>query len=229
MIRHLISFLLIAGLFSCKSLAPNRMLKSDKEFPLASDSLNAVAAYVIEPFDKIDLKIFSNDGFKLVDITQNYLTNTGPEQVIYVVNQTGDVKLPVIGYVNLKGLTVEQSERMLETKYERYFNQPFVSLKVVNRHVTVFMGDGRGQVVPLVNENTTLFDVLAAAGGISDLAKAYRIKIIRGDPKSPAVYLADISTMGNVSQGNIRMMSNDIVHVEAVPNYGGRIYQRAFP
>lgn len=205
------------------------MLTSNNDFPLASDSLTAVSAYVIEPFDKLDLKIFSNDGFKLVDITQNYVSNTGPEQVIYVINQSGDVKLPVIGYVNLKGLTVEQAERMLEKQYERYFNQPFVSLKVLNRHVTVFMGDGKGQVVMLQNENTTLFDVLAAAGGISDLAKAYRIKIIRGDPKSPSVFMADISKMETVKQGNIRMMSNDIVQVEAVPNYGGRLYQRAFP
>jgi polysaccharide export outer membrane protein len=205
------------------------MLKGKDEFPLATDSLNTVSAYLIESFDKLELKIFSNDGFKLIDITNSYISNAGPEQVIYVVNQQGDVKLPVIGYVNLKGLTVEQSERMLETKYERYFNQPFVSLKVVNRHVTIFMGDGKGQIVPLQNENTTLFDVLAAAGGITDLAKAYRIKIIRGDPKNPSVFLADVSKMEGVRYGNIRMMSNDIIHVEAVPNYGGRIYQRAFP
>ncbi len=131
--------------------------------------------------------------------------------------------------MNLLGLTVEQSERLLETKYERYFNQPYVNLKVLNRTAIVFMGDGQAQLIQLQHENTTLFEVLAAAGGITELAKAYRIKIIRGDVKHPVVYHADVSSIEGIRDGNIKIMSNDIIHVEAIPNYGGRIYERLFP
>ena len=221
--------LLISLLFSCKALAPNRILVSKEPLPLATDSLTAVGVYTIEPFDKLDLKIFSNDGFKLVDITSYSYTTGIADKVDYIVNEAGEVKLPVIGYVNLKGLSIEQAERALEKKYERYFNQPFVNLKVTNRHVIVFMGDGKGQVIPLLNENTTLFDVLAAAGGITDFAKAYKIQIIRGSNKNPQIFIADVSKIEGLKYGNIRMLSNDIVHVEAVPNYSGRIYQRFFP
>ena len=226
--RNFLYLAVLTVIFSCRSLAPNRILVSKEDFPVLADSLNSTGPYVLAPFDKLDLNIYSNDGFKLVDITNpNY--SVGKEKVEYVLNENGDVKLPVIGYVNLRGLTVEQSERLLETKYERYFNQPYVNLKVLNRTAVVFMGDGKAQLVPLEHENTTLFEVLASAGGITDLAKAYRIKIIRGDVKNPTIYHADVSTVNGVRDGNIKIMSNDIIHVEAIPNYSGRIYQRLFP
>lgn len=226
--RNFLYLAVLTVLFSCRSLAPNRILVTREDFPVLADSLNSTGPYVLSPFDKLDLNIYSNDGFKLVDITNpNYVV--GKEKVEYVLNENGDVKLPVIGYVNLRGLTVEQSERLLETKYERYFNQPYINLKVLNRTAVVFMGDGKAQLVPLEHENTTLFEVLAAAGGITDLAKAYRIKIIRGDAKNPTIYHADVSTVDGVHDGNIKIMSNDIIHVEAIPNYSGRIYQRLFP
>lgn len=220
--------MLVVGLFSCRNLAPNRMLLSKEVFPLATDSLNTSGPYVISPFDHLDLKIFSNDGFKLVDITGSNSATLGAEGIEYVVNQNGDVKFPVIGTVNVKGLTIEQTERMLETRYEKYYNQPFVHVKVLNRSAIVFLGE-KGQVVPLNHDNTTLFEVLALAGGLTEYDKAYRIRIIRGDPKNPTIYQADISSMAGVNSGNVKILSNDIIHVDAVPNYGGRIYQRAFP
>lgn len=226
--RNFLYLAVLTVFFSCRSLAPNRILVTKQEFPVLADSLNSTGPYTIMPFDKLDLNIYSNDGFKLVDITNPNYT-VGKEKVEYVLNENGDVKLPVIGYVNLKGLTVEQSERLLETKYERYFNQPYVNLKVLNRTAIVFMGDGEAKLIPLDHENTTLFEVLAAAGGITELAKAYRIKIIRGDLKSPTVYHADVSNMQGIRDGNLKIMSNDIIHVEAIPNYGGRIYERWFP
>ena len=216
--RHLLYFVALTFLFSCKSLAPNRMFITHDTFPMASDSINVTGSYTISPFDHLDLKIFSNDGFKLIDITGSTSSTIGTDNVEYVLNVNGDVKMPVIGMVNLKGLTVEQAERLLEGKYERYYNQPFVHLKVLNRFAIVFMGDGKGQVVQLTHENTTLYEVLAMAGGITDFAKAYRIKIIRGDSKSPQIFQADVSTLHTIDSGNLKIMSNDIIHVEAVPN-----------
>lgn len=227
--RQLLLYFAVILLFSCKSLAPNRLLVSDKDYQFSTDTIDTVTAYVIAPFDKLELRIFSNDGFKLIDVTANTARGQFDNEVEYVINSKGETKLPVIGMVHLAGLTVEQASRMLENRYEKYYNQPFVSLKVNNRRAIVFMGDGNGKLVPLDNENSTLYDVLASAGGITELAKAYRVKVIRGDLRKPMVFLVDVSKMENLQQGSMKIMSNDIIHVEAVPDYTGRLYKRVAP
>ncbi|MFM2135822.1 MAG: hypothetical protein RL021_1222 [Bacteroidota bacterium] len=227
--RRIIYLLAAAALFSCKPLAPNRMFKTSEHFPSASDSLNSVGSYVLAPFDHLTLSIFSNDGFKLIDIANQGYMDLRNSYVEYVLNEKGSVKLPVIGYVDLKGLTIEAAERLLESKYDRYFNQSYVHLEVMNRQAIVFIGDGKGQVVPLKHENTTLFEVLALAGGITDLGKAYRIQIIRGEGPNPKIYQADVSEMSGVAAGKVYIQSNDIIHVDAYPNYLSRFNQRLLP
>lgn len=227
--RLLLYFLAISLFFSCKSLAPNRMFTTDQRYPFAVDSLADAKAYVIAPFDHVTINVFSNDGFKLVDVVSQGYVDISRQVIEYVLNADGAVKLPVVGTVVLKDLTVEQAERLLEEKYNRYFNQSYVHLSVLNRKAIVFIGDGKGQVVPLTHENTTLYEVLAMAGGMTDYAKAFRVNIIRGEGKDSKIYSADLSTMEGIRSGKVYIQSNDIISVEAYPNYLFRLNQRILP
>jgi polysaccharide export outer membrane protein len=114
-------------------------------------------------------------------------------------------------------LTVREAERLLEDKYAVYYNKPFVMLNVVNRRVMVFPGTGgAGKVVLLENENTTLIEALALAGGITESGQANIIKLIRGDSRNPQVHLIDLSTVEGMKQSNLLLQANDIIYVEPV-------------
>jgi polysaccharide export outer membrane protein len=92
-------------------------------------------------------------------------------------------------------------------------------MKVINRRVIVFPGNGgKAQVVQLTNNNTTVIEVLALTGGIAEDGKAYKVKLIRNeDKKKPQVFLMDLSEIDGLSAGNTVVMANDIVYVE--PRY----------
>ena len=77
-----------------------------------TDSMNQKPTeYLIAETDFIEMRIFTNDGFKLVDITQNTSTGSGqPESIQYLVEPGGEVKFPLIGKVNLKGKTIRELE-----------------------------------------------------------------------------------------------------------------------
>ncbi len=231
--RNLFFFLLALSLFSCRSLAPNRMFIAPSNYVYANDSLRAKnTSYQLGSSDRIEMHIFSNDGFKLVDVTSTSNTSqintmTG---LTYLVEADGMVKLPIIGKVYVKGLTISETEDLLQQKYARYYNEPFVLVKVTNRHVLVFQGDGgNGTLVNLESDNTTLLEALALSGGIPDYGRAYKIKIIRGDLKNPQVHLVDISTLEGLKKSEIRVLSNDIIYVEAGPNYKQRIWEQITP
>jgi len=228
--------LLILFISGCRSLAPNRMFVTPDGFSYATDSTqkNISTTYLIQPYDRLEMHIFSNDGFKLVDITSNGANPNGivteGTGISYKVDEDGEVKLPIIGKTHIRGFTVDSAEALLEKKYARYFNEPFVLLKVINRHVLVFQGDGgKGTVVTLQNDNTTLFEALAAAGGIPDWGRSYQIKIIRGDLKNPEIHLVNIFSVEGLRNSELRVLSNDIIYVDAGPNYKQRLLLQITP
>jgi polysaccharide export outer membrane protein len=210
------------------------MLRTPRDFKYDTLPLTPESTYRIAPNDVLELKIYTNDGFKLVDMNTLEGNTVGNPQLRrgfdYLVEFDGTVKLPVLGRTKINGLTVREAETMLEEKYSTQYNKPYILLKVTNRRVIIFPGnDGSAKVINLENENTTLMEALALAGGISGNGKAYRIKLIRGEPRSPRVYLLNLSTLDGFKQSDPVLQANDIIYVEAKPMYAQRVLSNITP
>lgn len=231
--RKIFYFLVLAALTSCNALYPSMMLKTPKDyhFDELHDSTTAVN-YKISPNDFLNMRLFSNDGFHLIDLVSqsnigitsgsNSEGGTGASSsasavttgVDYLVESDGTVNLPVIGRTQLTGLTIRQATEMLEKMYSKYYIKPYILLSVDNRRVIVFPGDpGTAKVIPLVNNNTTIIEALALAGGLTESGKAKEVKLIRGDPANPKVYLINLSTIKGIKEGNTILQANDIIYV----------------
>jgi len=182
-----------------------------------NDSL-ARLTYLLAPNDIISFQIFTNDGFKMVDVINN-------AQASYFVKAEapieadGTIKMPMVGRVKLAGLTVQDAEKKLESLYAEFYIKPFVRLSVNNKRVIVFPGNNAvAKVIPLQNNNTTVLEAIALAGGIPEDGKAYKVKLIRTLPDGKSVvYLLDLSTIDGLSQGQTTVLANDIIYVE--PRY----------
>jgi polysaccharide export outer membrane protein len=204
---------------SCKILRPNLMLTTPPGYKYAdlNDSL-ARLTYLLAPNDIISFQIFTNDGFKMVDVINN-------AQASYFVKAEapieadGTIKMPMVGRVKLAGLTVQDAEKKLESLYSEFYVKPFVRLSVNNKRVIVFPGNNAvAKVIPLQNNNTTVLEAIALAGGIPEDGKAYKVKLIRTLPDGKSVvYLLDLSTIDGLSQGQTTVLANDIIYVE--PRY----------
>lgn len=214
-------FILLFVLFfsSCKVFRSNLMLKTPTDF--AYDQLQdsvTKQSYKIEVNDLVQVRIFSNDGFKIINI-ENVTGNYARIDLDYLVEQDGRVKLPLVGKVALSGLTIAEAETFLQNIYNDFYVNPFVSVKVVNKRVIIFPGNGgKAQVINLQNNNTTVIETIALGGGIQEDGKAYKVKLIRNDGKNkPKVYLMDLSKIEGIAMGNTVVMANDIIYVE--PRY----------
>lgn len=213
-------FLSIALWFSsCKLFRSNLMLKTPKDYTYdkIADSLSKLD-YKIESNDLVNVRIFANDGFKIVDLaTSNQVTRF--IDLDYVVNMDGTCKLPLVGRVKLAGLSVREATEYLEQIYSDYYVKPFVFMSVTNKRVIVFPGNGGvAKVLNLTNNNTTVIEALAYTGGISEDGKAYKVKLIRNQPgEKPKVYLMDLSKIEGVTVGNTVVLAHDIIYVE--PRY----------
>jgi len=237
--KLIIALVSVTILLSGCGINSNIMFKTKKNYPYEVDKTIGNVEYRIAPNDIISFSVFTNDGFKLIDLTtnvQSLSTNQGggsfnnSNSTRFKVDIEGYVKLPIIGRVKIKDLTVRESEKMLEEKYSTYYNKPFVMLDVVNRRVMVFPGTGGdGLVVTLENENTTLIEALALAGGVSERGKAKKIKLIRGDSRNPEVFLIDLSTVEGMKQTNLLLQANDIIYVEPAKRLSSEIAAELLP
>jgi len=195
------------------------MLKTPTDFTYdqLQDSVTK-QSYKIEVNDLVQVRLFSNDGFKIINI-ENVTGNYSRIDLDYLVEKDGRAKLPLVGKVSLLGLTIAEAETFLQSKYDDFYVNPFVSVKVVNKRVIIFPGNGgKAQVINLQNNNTTVIETIALSGGIQEDGKAYKVKLIRNDgTNKPKVYLMDLSKIEGIAMGNTVVMANDIIYVE--PRY----------
>ena len=215
--------LLLIGFSSCRVLHPNVIMKTPKGYKFALPSDSVSPEYKIQPNDIMDFRIFTNDGFKLIDLTSLNTANAAinvNSAIEYIVEFDGKIKLPMLGRISIAGLTVRQAEFMLEEKYGLYYIKPFILLKIQNKKVYVFSGGSQNaKVVPLLNDETNILEAIATAGGISEEGKAYRVKLLRGNIKNPQVFLFDLSTIEGIQSAGMTLQSNDIIYVEPLPKF----------
>lgn len=217
--KYLLFCYIILSFSSCKVFRSNLMLKTSKDYTYdkIADSLSK-QDYKIEANDIIHVRVFSNDGFKIVDLASTTQSNSFLE-LDYVVDRDGVCKLPLIGKVKLAGLSTKEATEYLEQIYTDFYVKPFVYLTVTNKRIIVFPGNGGvAQVLNLTNNNTTVIEALALTGGIAEDGKAYKVKLIRNQVnQKPKVYLMDLSKIEGIAVGNTVVLANDIIYVE--PRY----------
>lgn len=217
--KILFFFLIVFVITGCRVLNPSIMFKTPAGYQYSQykDTVSNME-YKISPNDIIELRVFSNDGFKLTDVTTANtpgMLTLNQATLPYPVDVEGYSKLPVIGRTQLKGLTIRQAEQMLEEKYSMYYIRPFIIIRITSRLVIIFPGTGGvSKVVSLDHNNTTLIEGLALAGGLSYDGKAYEIKLIRRTAEKSEVYHIDLSTIDGLKMANIVLQSNDIIYVE---------------
>jgi len=228
--------LLTVTLSSC-NINPSVMFKVPSDYEFDVDQTIGNVEYRVSPNDIVSMSVYTNDGFKLIDITtsaesvtsrlNNMNNNTN---IQFLVEPDGMIKLPIIGKIKIAGMTIREAEKSLEGQYANFYNKPFIVVRVVNRRVTIFPGTGgSGRVVNLDNESTTVVEALALAGGITNTGKARKIKLIRGDLRNPKVILIDLSTLEGVKQGNLLLQANDIIYVEPIPRISQEVLTQITP
>ncbi len=221
------------------------MLKTDKNHVFDSIPKNTKKEYVISPNDQIQFKIFSNDGTRVVDISIGSDGDGGNgaaaggnigfsarTNLNYRVEMDSTIRIPVLDTIKIAGKTILEAERFLEKKFSEHYVDPFVILQVTNKRVIVFPGTGASaSVIYLSNNNTTLMEVLAMAGGITERGRANRIKIIRkADDGTRKMFMIDLSTaFDGLQYTDLLVQANDYIYVDPVPQYSREVIQEVSP
>jgi polysaccharide export outer membrane protein len=127
--------------------------------PMVTPSQTA-SGYVLGPDDEILIRGIDDPS-----------VSDKPDKPV-LIGTNGNITLPLIGRVKVGGLTVEQLEAELTTRYKEFIQEPQISVMVTefrSQPVSVFGAVTKPGVVQL-RGGQTLYEVLSLAGGPRDTA-----------------------------------------------------------
>lgn len=213
--------------FSVISCIPNRDLiyLQNKSNDTLSVSVNAMAnkPYRIQTGDILSIRIKALDQ-KLVEIFSNSENqNVNPtEQSLffegYSVDDHGNIRVPVLGEVNVLGYTADEIRVKIEKQLlDEYFKKEaniFVLVKLSGLRYTI-----NGEVLSpgsktIFRESATIMDAVANGGDIKMTGNRKDVVIIRQYPHGTETHTIDLTDVKSMKSPYYYLQPNDYIYVK---------------
>lgn len=170
--------------------------------------------YKIRKDDKLSISVWDHEELSIGSIYSIY--SSGEEFGKWVlVGPDGKVGFSKVGPFPVEGLTVATAEINLQQALSKWIVNPQVTIKVLNKEVTV-LGEVNtpGQVL-LQKERNTLIEVLGRAGDMNMYAEKRHVKVVRPDGATLREMEIDLTLPDNNYATNIVVLPGDVVYVPA--------------
>ena len=184
---------------------------SDQLTELPSEAVARPAKAPLQP-GTMDYRIGADDLLEIQVFGVDQLTRT------VRVNSRGQISLPLVGTLQMGGLTAGEAERLLVTKLaENFLQDPQVSLFIkeyTSQRVTIEGAVNKPGVYPLRGP-TTLLQSLAVAGGQANLSDMTEVMLFRADregKRSTLVYDVDRIRAGELEDPAV--INDDLIVVK---------------
>jgi len=227
--RSIEFIVLIAFVFSLSSCVTERKAEYLQSNNLSINSFNEAefSDYHLKPYDELFIQISSIDEgaaniFSLAGIQRSGsaapIDPYAASLLSYSVDKDGYLLLPVIGNILAKDKTLSQISLILKDSLNHILNQPIVSVKLVNRYISV-LGEVRNPGhFTYAQEKLSVYDAIGLAGDITDYGNRNEVILIRNANKENIRINLDLSKSEILASDNYYMRPNDILYVKPRKN-----------
>lgn len=215
--------LILAVTFSFMSCVTQKDLiyMRDKQEALEIFKDAQVPDYKLRPNDELYITIKSLD-----DVSTNVFMQAGQASnninlspysaslMSYQIDRDGKLQLPVLGDIHVADLTISEVTSIMQDSLQYILSQPTVTVKLVNRYVTVL-----GEVaVPghfsYSKERFTIYDALGTAGDILDFGNRHEVVLTRNVNGENKRYIIDLGKPEMLSSELYYIRPNDMIYVK---------------
>ncbi len=177
-------------------------------------------SYRIQPGDNLYIKAINiiderNSGALNGETGRAYMSSDASIYLqSYTVNKDGCIDYPLIGLVNVKNLTVEETKYKLEKELAKYLKETALMVKLSNFDLTVIGEVQRPGKYRVYQSEINILEALSLAGNLSNFAKTSNVKVIRQTDQGSQVFTVDIGKADLLSSPYYYLKPNDIIYVE---------------
>ncbi|MGE4589165.1 MAG: polysaccharide biosynthesis/export family protein [Acidaminococcaceae bacterium] len=183
---------LIALLFACS---------------LAISGIAQAEEYIMCPGDQLDITVLGHE-----DISTVVSAPTGK----YIVRPDGKLSFPLIGEVDITGMTIAQFTQTLEQRLSEYLVKPQVTVNIAQLGTTrvYVLGEVNKPGLYELTKSHKLLDAIGAANGFTKDAAKKKVFLVHKDHKGEPIKLNlnNILKKGDVSQ-NYTLVEGDLLYL----------------
>lgn len=226
-LKHYFLILISGLLFSCTVKNNNQLFSSPND--IVTDTISQVFVvndlgsdniYKIKAQDQLLIRNLQDKNFLapiLIENQQNLITSE--KNQTFEVDATGTINIPLYGKVEVLGLTRREVREKLQKLFAKDQISPIIEVSVVNLKVTL-LGEFKTQGNFLMEQdNLTLIDIIAEAGGLTENADLKTCKIIRGDRSNPEIIYVNLHDIKSLASKKLLLQNNDLIVIQAQNSY----------
>lgn len=134
----------------------------------------------------------------------------------YLVNEEGCIFFPVLGKIDVEGITMDSLRSYLEYRLENegYVVSPIVTINLMNFRVTVIGEVRNPQQVHVEGTRLTILEALAISGDITDYGMRNNVIVMRTNNGKEEIGELDLTSASMLESPYYYLHQNDIVYVE---------------
>ena len=176
----------------------------------AMQSSAASSDYQIGPEDLLEITLFN------IPESASVERGVTPRIVTVRVSQQGQISLPLIGQVEVKGVTALGLERNLREAYDKYIYNPEIGVLIreYRQRASVIGAVQKPGIFELTGPKTVI-ELLAMAGGVSDKAGS-QVHIYRQGANGREAHVIDLAILAN-STGLINANNAGMINMAVEP------------
>ncbi len=164
--------------------------------------------YQIGPEDLLEITLFN--------VPEGMDRQVTPRLTTVRVSQQGQISLPVLGEINVKGLTISRLEQRLRQDYDKYIHNPQVGVLVreYRQRISIIGAVQKPSIVEVTGPKT-LIEILAMAGGVTDRAGS-QVHVYRQGPTGKESHVIDLAVLTN-SVGLVNASNAGMINMPVQP------------
>ncbi|CAN0552089.1 unnamed protein product [Ectocarpus sp. 12 AP-2014] len=136
------------------------------------------------------------------------------EQLDYIIDKNGEIDFPVIGTIEVAGLTTQEVKELLIKELASYLKNPIINIRLQNFRVTVLGEVNRPGTYAVNGEQITVLEAIGLAGDLGIKGMRDNVLVIRDFNGAKVYNRLDLTSKDVLSSPNYYLTQNDVIYVE---------------
>jgi len=220
--KQLYYLLILITLSSCGTYKTVPYFQDLDRTQPSTQKIENAGPLTIQPADILGINVNSRNpesssifNYNLNRVTgNNYDLSSANPVTGYLVNDKGEINLPLIGNMKVAGLTTYELTTKLNTTLLTYFKDPVVNIRILNFKVSILGDVQRPNLYTLQNERTTITQALSLAGDLNITAMRKNVILIREENGERKFIPMDLTSKRIYESPYFYLKNNDEIYVQ---------------
>jgi polysaccharide export outer membrane protein len=170
----------------------------------------------IQTVDPVATQVLTQGNVQNSAIGATSAGSTGGQTIAgYLVDNQGNVEMPVLGKIKVSGLTTEQARDLIREKASQYYKSPTVNLRFANFRITILGEVSKPGTYVVANEKVNILDALGLAGDLTIYGKRESVMLLRQQANgSRELIKLDLTKSEILNSPFYFLKQNDYIYVE---------------